>query len=93
MYFCLVLWGRSQSHNKNYSLFWGSIVIRNNVTKNIFRNRQILLNKFVIVLFLKNKGIFRNDNNNSAEKADSFEDEKKHKEIGRLEKGHRYIKI
>ena len=50
-----VLWGRSQSHNKNYSLFWGSIVIRNNVTKNIFRNRQILLNKFVIVLFLKNK--------------------------------------
>ena len=55
MYFCLVLWARSQSHNKNYSLFWGSIVIRNNVIKNIFRNRQILLNKFVIVLFLKNK--------------------------------------
>lgn len=28
----------------------------------------------------KNKGIFRNDNNNSAEKADSFKNEKKHKE-------------
>lgn len=29
----------------------------------------------------KNKGIFRNDNNNSAEKADSFEDEKSTKKV------------
>ena len=28
----------------------------------------------------KNKGIFRNNDNNSVEKADSFKNEKKHKE-------------
>lgn len=54
------MWSRSQSHNKSWrgcrnARYPSFFVIRNNVTTNIFRNRQIPLNKFVIILFLKNK--------------------------------------
>lgn len=48
--------------------------IKKNLKKLLKNSNNILYNEG------KNKGIFRNDENNSAEKADSFEDEKKHKE-------------
>ena len=51
--------------------------IKKNLKKLLKNSNNILYNEG------KNKGIFRNDNNNSAEKADSFEDEKKHKESKR----------
>ena len=51
--------------------------IKKNLKKLLKNSNNILYNEG------KNKGIFRNDENNSAEKADSFEDEKKHKESKR----------
>lgn len=49
--------------------------IKKNLKKLLKNSNNILYNEG------KNKGIFRNDNNNSAEKADSFEDEKSTKKV------------
>ena len=48
--------------------------IKKNLKKLLKNSNKILYNVG------KNKGIFRNNDNNSVEKADSFKDEKKHKE-------------
>lgn len=55
------------------------------ISQKIKKNLKKLLKNSNNILYNvgKNKGIFRNNDNNSVEKADSFKDEKKHKERNR----------